>query len=249
MTRRFERFVMKMFPSRKQWAGWSLPSRLTAVGAYIGVASLTLSIVFFSVSLWNQDSTLLVEAKLAAQRQRLAHRLVWRVYFDAVDLNEILQRDVPAEDSYVRLLAGLPHDRLYNEAGLGERMGTDLTFSQPNGAPVSTVIVRPIGKPFQTVQTAASICRWPSYGTFIACHWNLEPGTQLKDLEELDFFAAIYLPTPGALNVKHIVLMADDAPIALFDDFAGRSMERKSVDYSLVDLNVDPHTGELLNVR
>lgn len=34
-----------MIPSKRQWRRWSLPSRLTAIGAYVGVASLGLAAV------------------------------------------------------------------------------------------------------------------------------------------------------------------------------------------------------------
>ena len=33
---------MKIFPSREQWKGWTLPSQLTAIGAYVGFISLFL---------------------------------------------------------------------------------------------------------------------------------------------------------------------------------------------------------------
>ncbi len=39
-----------MFPSRKQWSSWSLPSKLTAIGTYVGVSGVVLSIVFFLFS-------------------------------------------------------------------------------------------------------------------------------------------------------------------------------------------------------
>lgn len=38
-----------MFPSSKQWKKWSLPSKLTAIGAFIGGLGIVLSIVFFIV--------------------------------------------------------------------------------------------------------------------------------------------------------------------------------------------------------
>lgn len=39
--------MLSLIPSRAQWKRWSLPSRLTCLGAYLGAASLLLAIVFF----------------------------------------------------------------------------------------------------------------------------------------------------------------------------------------------------------
>lgn len=39
-----------MFPSRKQWLSWSLPSKLTLVGTYVGILGVILSVVFFLYS-------------------------------------------------------------------------------------------------------------------------------------------------------------------------------------------------------
>jgi hypothetical protein len=36
---------MRLFPSRKQWNTWSLPSRLTAIGAYVGLLSVPLAVL------------------------------------------------------------------------------------------------------------------------------------------------------------------------------------------------------------
>lgn len=36
---------MILFPSKRQWREWSLPSRLTAIGAYVGVVSLLIAVV------------------------------------------------------------------------------------------------------------------------------------------------------------------------------------------------------------
>ncbi|OOE39225.1 hypothetical protein BZG06_15825 [Salinivibrio kushneri] len=37
-----------MIPTRNQWEKWSLPSKLTAVGAYVGLISLIISLISFN---------------------------------------------------------------------------------------------------------------------------------------------------------------------------------------------------------
>lgn len=37
---------MELIPTRKQWKKWSLPSKLTAIGAYVGIIALVVTIVF-----------------------------------------------------------------------------------------------------------------------------------------------------------------------------------------------------------
>jgi hypothetical protein len=32
-----------LLPTRKQWSRWSLPSKLTAIGAYVGIAGLIIA--------------------------------------------------------------------------------------------------------------------------------------------------------------------------------------------------------------
>jgi hypothetical protein len=39
-----------MFPSKGQWKKWSLPNKLTAVGAYVGILGLALTLVLFTLS-------------------------------------------------------------------------------------------------------------------------------------------------------------------------------------------------------
>ncbi len=41
---------MRLIPTRKQWNEWSLPSKLTAIGAYVGIIGLVLGVVFFVIS-------------------------------------------------------------------------------------------------------------------------------------------------------------------------------------------------------
>ncbi len=36
---------MRILPSKQQWAAWSLPSKLTAIGAYVGIAGVAISLV------------------------------------------------------------------------------------------------------------------------------------------------------------------------------------------------------------
>lgn len=40
---------MKLFPTKRQWLQWSLPSKLTAVGTYVGIASFLAAILFVTV--------------------------------------------------------------------------------------------------------------------------------------------------------------------------------------------------------
>jgi hypothetical protein len=46
--------MLRVIPTRAQWSGWSLPSKLTCIGTYAGVLSIILAIVF---SLWPVSST------------------------------------------------------------------------------------------------------------------------------------------------------------------------------------------------
>src|SRR6266511_540798 len=36
-----------LFPSRQQWENWSLPSRLTAIGSYLSIIGMGLTVAFF----------------------------------------------------------------------------------------------------------------------------------------------------------------------------------------------------------
>ncbi|GEM_PF-6213551 len=38
-----------MIPTKEQWQKWSLPSKLTAIGAYVGILGLFLTVIFFFV--------------------------------------------------------------------------------------------------------------------------------------------------------------------------------------------------------
>lgn len=48
---------MLFFPTKKQWKNWSLASKLTAIGAYVGIIALILSIVFFFIPLIFKDTS------------------------------------------------------------------------------------------------------------------------------------------------------------------------------------------------
>ena len=41
---------MKLWPSKKQWKDWSLPSKLTAIGALVGVVAIPLSLLLFALN-------------------------------------------------------------------------------------------------------------------------------------------------------------------------------------------------------
>ena len=45
---------MWLVPSRAQWASWSLPSKLTAIGAFAGIIGIPLAIALFAISAWTQ---------------------------------------------------------------------------------------------------------------------------------------------------------------------------------------------------
>ena len=46
---------MWFLPSRDQWRRWSLPSKLTAIGAYVGIISIPLAVGLFALSLYLQE--------------------------------------------------------------------------------------------------------------------------------------------------------------------------------------------------
>lgn len=46
--------MLHLIPTRAQWRGWSLPSKLTCIGAYLGVLSISLAVAFF---LWPRPSS------------------------------------------------------------------------------------------------------------------------------------------------------------------------------------------------
>jgi len=46
--------MLRLIPTKVQWTAWSLPSRLTCIGTYVGVLFGLLSIVFF---LWPVSRT------------------------------------------------------------------------------------------------------------------------------------------------------------------------------------------------
>ena len=39
--------MKKLYPSLTQWKKWKLPSKLTAIGAYVGIIAFVLSIIFY----------------------------------------------------------------------------------------------------------------------------------------------------------------------------------------------------------
>jgi hypothetical protein len=45
--------MFKILPTRTQWQNWSLPSKLTCIGTYVGILSLLL---FFVTLIWPQGS-------------------------------------------------------------------------------------------------------------------------------------------------------------------------------------------------
>lgn len=55
---------MFFMPSRKQWISWSLPSKLTAIGAFLGVAGLVLTLLPLALSWLHTPSVLRPELEL-----------------------------------------------------------------------------------------------------------------------------------------------------------------------------------------
>ena len=55
---------MRLLPTKRQWKNWSLPSKLTAIGAYAGILALVLTVVL--QLLLKGDSTRKVLEELVA---------------------------------------------------------------------------------------------------------------------------------------------------------------------------------------
>ncbi len=49
-----------MFPNKKQWNGWSLPSKLTAIGSYVGVAGFLMTII---LAIFNDSGNKVIESR------------------------------------------------------------------------------------------------------------------------------------------------------------------------------------------
>lgn len=65
-------------PTRTQWRGWSLPSKLTCISAYLGALSVLLSIAFYiwpAVNPWTEQKGSLTPsvATVAPEQSRLGH--------------------------------------------------------------------------------------------------------------------------------------------------------------------------------
>jgi len=68
---------MWLMPSRKQWGIWSLPSKLTAIGAYIGIAGILLAIAPLLIPYFLAPKKAHLAAELhfmiGSQRMRIAN--------------------------------------------------------------------------------------------------------------------------------------------------------------------------------
>ena len=62
---------MWLFPSRAQWKNWSLPSRLTAIGAYAGIFGIFLAFLLFGLSLYLENRKLANPSILSLPRSRV----------------------------------------------------------------------------------------------------------------------------------------------------------------------------------
>ena len=67
--------MMKILPSRRQWNEWSLPSKLTAVGAYISGASLLITLIVMVLSALKERSNVVTSPRPAILELRLALRI------------------------------------------------------------------------------------------------------------------------------------------------------------------------------
>ena len=47
---------MSLWPSKKQWKMWTLPSKLTAIGTLVGIVAIPLSILLFALSYFSQPN-------------------------------------------------------------------------------------------------------------------------------------------------------------------------------------------------
>lgn len=47
--------IMQLFPSHNQWRSWSLPSKLTAIGAYVGVMGVLLTVAVFAFQMYREE--------------------------------------------------------------------------------------------------------------------------------------------------------------------------------------------------
>ena len=46
---RLKKFYRSIIPTKNQWRKWSLPSKLTAVGAYIGIIAFVFALIIYAV--------------------------------------------------------------------------------------------------------------------------------------------------------------------------------------------------------
>lgn len=44
--------IMSLWPSKKQWKSWTLSSKLTAIGAFVGIVAIPLSILLFALGVF-----------------------------------------------------------------------------------------------------------------------------------------------------------------------------------------------------
>lgn len=58
--------IMSLWPSKKQWKSWTLPSKLTAIGVYVGIP---LSILFFSLTYLLQPNLDDIVRKIAIEQE------------------------------------------------------------------------------------------------------------------------------------------------------------------------------------
>jgi hypothetical protein len=50
VQKKLVKFVISLWPSKKQWGSWTLPSKLTVIGVLVGLLGILLAIVLFAIN-------------------------------------------------------------------------------------------------------------------------------------------------------------------------------------------------------
>lgn len=111
---------MWFLPSHDQWRKWSLPSKLTAIGAYAGIIGIPLAVVLFALSIFLQgrsspaSSDSQVTAKpLVAERPRPKNTAAKSVKEQSIPTSGMTARDTATRSG--DFLAGLIADLKSND--------------------------------------------------------------------------------------------------------------------------------------
>ncbi|HXJ56953.1 MAG TPA: hypothetical protein VNU68_09835 [Verrucomicrobiae bacterium] len=118
--------MFHLIPTKTQWREWSLPSKLTCIGAYLGVLSIVLTVVFFA---WPSPEPLKVLPSVDVGKDSVA---IGRVSGSVGDRSVV----VGATDSNGNTIITLPMAVGYNaQAGPGSiAIGANARAGVPSGA-------------------------------------------------------------------------------------------------------------------